>query len=192
MLLPRRCVRGPDLESSIRRPSRESPPRKAATIRGYPLSPVLSRRRGLPRQRQSFCNNDNAAIGLRVEWNFFEGGKTRAATGNCSTAKVLEERQQELKQQIRIQVEDAYEQLKVAKADMEASEVALKQAEENERMTSIQYREQLVIFLEVLNARSFFPSHGSTTTRPCTGMPGSCGSGESRGRPIQAQGKKKS
>lgn len=103
-----------------------------------------------------FTNNNNVAIGLKVDWNWFEGGKTRAAVREILyRQKALEERQRELKQQIRIQVEDAYEQLQVAKADMEASEAALKQAEENDRMTSIQYREQLVIFLEVLNAQVF-------------------------------------
>lgn len=103
-----------------------------------------------------FTNNENAAIGLKVDWNWFEGGKTQAATREVLfKRKALEERLRELKQQIRIQVEDAYEQLQVARMDMEASETALRQAEENERMTSMQYREQLVIFLEVLNAQVF-------------------------------------
>jgi outer membrane protein TolC len=141
-----------------------------------------------------FANNDNAAIGLRVEWNFFEGGKTRAATRELlHRQKSLEERQQELKQQIRIQVEDAYEQLKVAKADMEASEVALKQAEENERMTSIQYREQLVIFLEVLNAQVFLSQSRVDYYQALYGYALALADLERAvGGPIQAQGKKKS
>ncbi len=141
-----------------------------------------------------FANNDNAAIGLRVDWNFFEGGKTRAATRELlHRQKSLEERQQELKQQIRIQVEDAYEQLKVAKADMEASEVALKQAEENERMTSIQYREQLVIFLEVLNAQVFLSQSRVDFYQALYGYALALADLERAvGGPIQAQGKKKS
>ncbi len=67
----------------------------------------------------------------------------------------LEERQRDLVQQVHLQVEDAYEQLQVAKANIETARAALKQAEENERMTTLQYKEQLVIFLEVLNAQVF-------------------------------------
>ncbi len=101
-----------------------------------------------------FGNNDNAAVGLRVDWNWFEGGKTDAAEKEYKyRRKALEEKRSDLKQQIHLQVEDAYEQLGVAQENLRTAEAALKQAEENERMTTIQYREQLVIFLEVLNAQ---------------------------------------
>ncbi len=101
-----------------------------------------------------FANNDNAAVGLRVDWNWFEGGKTDAVAKEYKyRQKALEERRSELKQQIHLQVEDAYEQLDVARENLITAEAARKQAEENERMTTIQYREQLVIFLEVLNAQ---------------------------------------
>ncbi len=141
-----------------------------------------------------FANNENAAIGLRIDWNFFEGGKTRAATRELlHKQKSLEERLQELKQQIRLQVEDAYEQLQVAKADMEASEVALKQAEENERMTSIQYREQLVIFLEVLNAQVFLSQSRVDYYQALYGYALALADLERAvGGPIQARGKAKS
>ena len=101
-----------------------------------------------------FANHDNAAVGLRVDWNWFEGGKTDAAEKEYKyRRKALEEQRDALKQQIHLQVEDAYEQLGVARENLLTAEAALKQAEENERMTTIQYREQLVIFLEVLNAQ---------------------------------------
>jgi outer membrane protein len=101
-----------------------------------------------------YGNSQNAAVGLRVDWNWFEGGKTDAAEKEYKyRQKALEEKRDELKQQIHLQVEDAYEQLEVARENLKTAEAALKQAEENERMTTIQYREQLVIFLEVLNAQ---------------------------------------
>jgi len=101
-----------------------------------------------------FGNNDNAAVGLRVDWNWFEGGKTDAAEKEYKyRQKALEQKRSDLKQQIHLQVEDAYEQLDVARENLRTAEAARKQAEENERMTTIQYREQLVIFLEVLNAQ---------------------------------------
>ena len=56
-----------------------------------------------------FANNDNAAVGLRVDWNWFEGGKTDAAEKEYRyRQKALEEKRSELKQQIHLQVEDAY------------------------------------------------------------------------------------
>ncbi len=101
-----------------------------------------------------FSNDHNAAVGLRVDWNWFEGGKTDAMAKEFKyRQKALEEKRSELKQQIHLQVEDSFEQLGVARENLSTAQAALKQAEENERMTTIQYREQLVIFLEVLNAQ---------------------------------------
>lgn len=106
--------------------------------------------------KNPFTNNENAAIGVRMDWNFFEGGKTRASELEWEyRRRGLEERRDDLRQKIRLQVENALEQLKVAKANIETTRVALSQAEENERITTVQYKEQMVIFLEVLNAQVF-------------------------------------
>ncbi len=103
-----------------------------------------------------FTNEHNAAVGVRLNWNLFEGGKTDASVKELMHRQMaLEERQKDLVQQVHLQVEDAYEQLQVARANIETARAALKQAEENERMTTLQYKEQLVIFLEVLNAQVF-------------------------------------
>lgn len=103
-----------------------------------------------------FTNANNTAVGLRMDWNLFEGGKTDAAIKELRYRQSsLDELRRDLKQQISLQVEDAYEQLQVARANIETAQAALKQAEENQRMTTLQYREQLVIFLEVLNAQVF-------------------------------------
>ncbi len=103
-----------------------------------------------------FTNSNNAAIGVRMDWNLFEGGKTDASIKELRyRQRSLEELRRDLLQQISLQVEDAYEQLQVARANIETAQAALKQAEENQRMTTLQYREQLVIFLEVLNAQVF-------------------------------------
>jgi outer membrane protein TolC len=103
-----------------------------------------------------FTNEHNAAVGVRMSWNLYEGGKTDASIKELMHRQMaLEERQRDLVQQVHLQVEDAFEQLQVAKANIETARAALKQAEENERMTTLQYKEQLVIFLEVLNAQVF-------------------------------------
>ena len=95
-------------------------------------------------------------MGVRVDWNFFEGGKTRASELEWEyRLRGIEQRRDDLLQKIRLQVENAFEQLKVAKANIETARVAVEQAEENDRITTLQYKEQVVIFLEVLNAQVF-------------------------------------
>lgn len=107
-------------------------------------------------ERNGFTNNENAAVGVRVSLNVFEGGKTDAAIKEWQyRRKGLEEQQRDVRQRIRLEVEDAFEQLKVARVNIDTARTALKQAEENERMTTVQYKEQMVIFLEVLNAQVF-------------------------------------
>jgi outer membrane protein TolC len=103
-----------------------------------------------------YQNNENAAVGVKVDWNFFEGGKTRATELEWEyRIKGIEQRRDDLLQKIQLQVENAFEQLKVAKTNIETNRVAVQQAEENERITTIQYKEQVAIFLEVLNAQVF-------------------------------------
>lgn len=103
-----------------------------------------------------YANNENASVGVRVDWNLFEGGKTRASELEWEyRIKGIEERRDDLLQKIRLQVENALEQLKVAGANIETSRASVKQAEENDRITTLQYKEQVAIFLEVLNAQVF-------------------------------------
>jgi outer membrane protein TolC len=106
--------------------------------------------------KNPFSNNENAAVGLRVDRNFFEGGKTRATELEWEyRVRGIEQRRDDLLQKIRLQVENAFEQLKVAKANIDTARSAVQQAEENDRITTLQYKEQVVIFLEVLNAQVF-------------------------------------
>ncbi|MGA2935637.1 MAG: TolC family protein [Syntrophobacteraceae bacterium] len=106
--------------------------------------------------KNPFSNNENAAVGLRVDWNFFEGGKTRASELEWEyRLRGMEHRRDDLLQKIRLQVENAFEQLKVAKANIDTARGAVQQADENDRITTLQYKEQVVIFLEVLNAQVF-------------------------------------
>jgi outer membrane protein TolC len=106
--------------------------------------------------KNPFANSENASVGIRVDWNLFEGGKTRASELEWEyRLRGIEHRRDDLLQKIRLQVEDAFEQLKVAKANIDTTRVAVQQAEENDRITTLQYKEQVAIFLEVLNAQVF-------------------------------------
>jgi outer membrane protein TolC len=132
----------------------------AARSRYYPRISAFAQyyREGedLGADRNPFANYENAAVGLRVDWNLFEGGKTRASELEWEyRVRGIEHRRDDLLQKIRLQVEDAYEQLKVAKENIDTTRTAVEQAEENDRITTLQYKEQVAIFLEVLNAQVF-------------------------------------
>ncbi len=134
--------------------------RTAARSRYYPHVSAFAQyyREGedFTADKNPFSNNENAAVGLRVDWNFFEGGKTRATELEWEyRVRGIEQRRDDLLQKIRLQVENAFEQLKVAKANIDTARSAVQQAEENDRITTLQYKEQVVIFLEVLNAQVF-------------------------------------
>jgi outer membrane protein TolC len=108
----------------------------------------------LAASRNDFVNDHNGAVGVRVDWNWFEGGKTYSTlTELRHRLQAIEQRRRDLNDQVRIQVKDAFEALHVAEANLHTAETALKQAKESERITNSQYREQLVIFLEVLTAQ---------------------------------------
>jgi outer membrane protein len=103
-----------------------------------------------------FSNEHNAAVGVKVDWNFFEGGKMRANISQWQHRReALKKRRSDLVKQIQIEVKDSFEQLDVACANLATARVAVKQAEENQRITNIQYREQMAIETEVLDAQSY-------------------------------------
>ncbi len=103
-----------------------------------------------------FANDNNAAVGIRMDWNLFEGGRMRAEVSQWGHRReALKKREQDLLKQVRIEVKDSYEQLQVAARNLATARVAVKQAEENLRTTTIQYRQQVVISSEVLDAQLF-------------------------------------
>ncbi|GKT10452.1 TolC family protein [Desulforhabdus sp. TSK] len=104
----------------------------------------------------NFANDNNAAVGIRMDWNLFEGGKMRAEASQWGHRReALKKREQDLLKQVRIEVKDSYEQLQVAARNLATARVAVKQAEENLRMTTLQYRQQVVISTEVLDSEVY-------------------------------------
>ena len=102
------------------------------------------------------ANSHNAAVGVKVGWNLFEGGKTYATIKEWRyKRRALEDRRQDVLRQIYVQIQDAHEQLQVSRANMETARVAIDQARENERITLAQYQQQVVIFSEVLDAQVY-------------------------------------
>jgi outer membrane protein len=103
-----------------------------------------------------FANDHNAAIGVRMDWNLFEGGRMRANVNEWRHKRdAWKQREQDLLKQVRLEVKDAYEELQVAKTNLATARVAVKQAEENLRITTLQYQAQIVISTEVLDAEVY-------------------------------------
>ncbi|MGD9504137.1 MAG: TolC family protein [Syntrophobacteraceae bacterium] len=106
--------------------------------------------------KNDYTNNYNASVGLKLRWNLFEGGETHAAAKEWVYRRnALERQEEDLVNRVYLQIQDAYEQVGVAKANIETSRTALAQALENERITTVQYREQMVVFSEVLDAQVY-------------------------------------
>jgi outer membrane protein len=103
-----------------------------------------------------FTNENNAAVGVKVGWNWFDGGKTYAAIKEWRyRRRALEDRRQDAVRQIYVEVQDAHEQLRVSKTNLETARLAIEQARENDRITLIQYQQQIVLFSEVLDAQVY-------------------------------------
>jgi outer membrane protein TolC len=107
-------------------------------------------------ENNKFQNNQNVTVGVRLDWNLFDGGQTSAKVQEFEHRRTgLEYRLRDLKLQLDVQVRKAYEELRTAQSNIATARSALEQASESDRITALQYQEQLVIFLEVLNSQLF-------------------------------------
>jgi len=103
----------------------------------------------------AYSNEDNAAIGVHLNWNLFSGGANHArlaAVQHQQRAKrqVL----LELEDMVRLQVEDAFDQLDVAVNNEKTAEKALEQAQENHRLSVLQFHENLITTSDLLAAQT--------------------------------------
>ncbi len=164
----------PDLEELFSRADRQRPEllsldtailqteegKRFATSRLYPQASLFGiyyqEGKDFLATENEFSNSHNAAVGVKVGWNLFEGGKTYATIKEWRyKRRALEDRRQDVLRQIYVQIQDAHEQLQVSRANMETARVAIDQARENERITLAQYQQQVVIFSEVLDAQVY-------------------------------------
>ncbi len=103
-----------------------------------------------------FGNAYNTIIGAQAVWPFFEWGKTRAEVNKARyDKKALDAKVEGIRDSIRLEVKNAFEQLLVADKNIGTAQEALDQAEENFRITNLQYQQQVTTSTEVLDARAF-------------------------------------
>jgi len=97
---------------------------------------------------------DNWTITLRAEWTFWEWGKTRheVASARAQLAKT-EYLLQQIRDNIQLEVKEAYLYLREAEKNINVARTAVVQAEENFRMNEERYKQQVATSTDVLDAQ---------------------------------------
>ena len=95
-------------------------------------------------------SKDGYAVGARVRWNFFDGGIAAAAAKQEDVnAQIAEVRFADLRNQIRLEVEQAYKNLLANAKNIETATIALQQAEKALELVSFGYSQGASTQLEV-------------------------------------------
>jgi outer membrane protein TolC len=103
-----------------------------------------------------YSNTHNASISIEAKWTFFEWGKTRADVSKYRRQKrSLAEKLRWIEDSIKLEVKNAFLNLKVAEKNIQTAKESLVQAKENWRITNLQYQQQMTTSTEVLDARTF-------------------------------------
>lgn len=103
-----------------------------------------------------FGNAHNAILGAQAQWQFFEWGKTRADVSRAGYERdALAVKIEGVRDSIRLEIKNAFEELNVAGENIRTAEEALAQAKENYRITNLQYQQQVTTSTEVLDAQTF-------------------------------------
>ncbi len=98
---------------------------------------------------------DRWTITLEAQWTFWEWGKKRdeVASARAQLAKTKHVLQ-ELKDNIQLEVKDAYLNLREAEKNIQVARTAVVQAEENFRMNEERYKQQVATSTDVLDAQT--------------------------------------
>ncbi len=103
-----------------------------------------------------FQNDHNTILSVNLTWSLFEWGKRGAGVAEAlHKKKALQEKIEEVKNSILLEVKQAYQQLMVSQENIHTAIEALGQAKENFRITDLQYKEGITTSTEVLDARTF-------------------------------------
>ncbi|MBW1644748.1 MAG: TolC family protein [Deltaproteobacteria bacterium] len=107
-------------------------------------------------RHNSYRNSDTAAVGIQADWTFFEWGKTRAAEKrNLHQLQALEQKIAAVQNQIRLEVQTASSGVRLAAVNTRTAAEAVAQAEENYRITNVQYQQQMATSTTLLDAVTF-------------------------------------
>lgn len=103
-----------------------------------------------------YANSDESFVGVQLQWDFWQSGKTRAEVNRTRRQiKALEARLESISAWVLEEVRSALFDCQVAFKNIDTAEKALGQARENWRITDLQYQQQIATSTDVLDARAF-------------------------------------
>ena len=107
-------------------------------------------------EENEFGNQYNSLISVQAKWNLFQWGRNvYNVKKNVSQKSAVQEHLKIAEDGITLEVENAFLQAKVAERNITTAESALNQAQENWRMTKLQFQQQVATSTDVLDARTF-------------------------------------
>lgn len=102
-----------------------------------------------------FSNDHNASLTVQATWTLFDGFKTKSNVSKAeSTKRAYMETIRQTQDQVRVEIKSAYLDLGVADNNVQTANLALKQAQENMRITQLAYRQEAATSTEVLDAQT--------------------------------------
>jgi outer membrane protein TolC len=103
----------------------------------------------------STAAQDNYSLGAQLRWSFWDGGAARAQTNQQKISKEISENQfTTAKNQIRFEVEQAYNSLGSNKKNIITSTQALKQAEESLKLARLRFQAGVGTQTDVIQAQT--------------------------------------
>jgi outer membrane protein TolC len=103
-----------------------------------------------------YVNSNKSYVGLQVQWDFWQSGKTRAEISRTRwQTKALESRLESIEAQVLEEVRSALFDCQVAHKNIATAQKTLEQARENWRITDMQYQQQIATSTDILDARAF-------------------------------------
>jgi outer membrane protein TolC len=103
-----------------------------------------------------YGNSDESYVGLQVQWDLWQSGKTRAEVSRTRwRIKALESRLASIEAQVLEEVRSALFDCQVAHKNIATAQKTLEQARENWRITDMQYGQQIATSTDILDARAF-------------------------------------
>ncbi|MGO9620220.1 MAG: TolC family protein [Desulfobaccales bacterium] len=107
-------------------------------------------------QQNDFLLHDNSWFGIfGMQWTLFSGLDTKAQVAQAKLGVAqLQEQHQDLDEQVRLDVQNAYLKVKQTADRIQVTEKAVTQAEENRRLNEERYQEQVGTATEVIDAQT--------------------------------------
>jgi len=102
-----------------------------------------------------YSNQHDAGVSITAQWDLIDWGKRHADVSRRKSEKDAMEAKISLAEDaVRLEVKQAYLDLTVADQNIHTAEQTLDQAKENYRITNVQYQENIVASIDVIDART--------------------------------------